>query len=109
MKIKSIVDVITNSSSECYTVKSNLDLGTVSDMVMDYIENKIVTGQDEYYKDWKECCTDDTVVPVVEGANGVYHVDWDVLCNLDDAHGMLCELFGEENVTDDGGYARSHY
>lgn len=93
IKIKSKTDVITNSSSESYIIKTSLETYDVKRIFYDYLEKTgdygtelepIYTG---IYDAYFEKVDEDHVL-----------VDYSVLCNIDDCEEILVELFGKENV-----------
>lgn len=97
MKIKSITDVITNSSDETYIVKAGLSAIEVSEAFDKYM---MENHRDEWATDentWDP--SGHTYVPdsYTDTPEGVV-VSWDVMCNLNDAEEYLKECFGEDAI-----------
>lgn len=93
IKIKSKTDVITNSSSESYIIKTSLKTFEVKRIFYDYLEK---TG--EYGTEWEPACTGVFDAYFEQIDDDHVFVDYSVLCNLDDCERILGELFGKENV-----------
>jgi len=97
MKIKSINDVITNSSDETYIVKTPLSPLEVKEKFEKYMH-------DNHPDDWHECeyFGEDgyTFIPdsYISEEPGEVTIEWNVMCNLSDAYKYLQEVFGEDNV-----------
>jgi len=95
--IKSKIDVITNSSSECFSVKGHGSTFEVASKWYKFLEDN--------YKD--ECGTiDNPKYNAIYNAkfyeeNGKVFVDYTVLCNIDNAYEKMIECFGKENVEDE--------
>lgn len=94
IKIRSITDVITNSSSEAYIVRNSGNSHEVREKFYDYLESlgKYGTERNPSY----HCGYFDAEFEDLKG--GGVLVDYAVLCNLDDCEGYLETLFGKENV-----------
>lgn len=94
--VKSITDVITNSSSEAYTVKNSGNAGEVQDKFYEYLESLGIYGTEENHEHCGLFDADFTNNP-----DGSVYVDYAVLCNLDNCQGYLETVFGKENVIPD--------
>lgn len=93
MKIRSVSDVITNSSSESYIIKNSGNKFDVEEAFDKFMKKNHNNEWDE--AEWTSCKPDQ----YVDGPeDGDVTIDWLVLCNLDDACKYLRECFGEENV-----------
>ena len=93
MKIRSVSDVITNSSSESYIIKNSGNKFDVEEAFDKFMKKNHNDEWDE--AEWTSCKPDQ----YVDGpGDGDVTIDWLVLCNLDDAYKYLRECFGEKNV-----------
>lgn len=98
MKIKSKIDVITNSSSECYQIKNTSEM-TVEEFKKKWFDKLI----EEHYFDKEGNCIYEHLRDTYEGtiyseANYLY-LDYPVMCNIDfDILKVLKEWFGDNNV-----------
>lgn len=93
MKIRSVSDIITNSSSESYIIKNSGNKFDVEEAFDKFMKKNHNNEWDE--AEWTSCKPDQ----YVDGPeDGDVTIDWLVLCNLDDACKYLCECFGEKNV-----------
>ena len=103
MKIRSINDVITNSSDETFVIKTNLSPDEVQAKFEAYMEKY---HEYEWNEEWKEYgfCDRSTYAPdsYTETSDGNVMVSWDIMCNLDSPQKYLEECFGDENVEDVG-------
>lgn len=94
MKIRSVSDVITNSSSESYIIKNSGNKFDVEEAFDKFMKKNHNDEWDET-TEWSSYKPDQ----YVDGPeDGDVTIDWLVLCNLDDAYKYLQECFGEENV-----------
>lgn len=98
LKIKSINDVITNSSDEAYIVKNSGDSKTIEELFGKFMAKH---HRDEWYSlgdyfRWP-CMQPDRYKDLSDGS---VLVDWTVMCNLGDAQGYLEDCFGKENILD---------
>lgn len=99
MKIKSLVDVITNSSSECYIIKNpKICLSDFQELW----ENKLIKEgyYDEQMRPTEKTDYEDYIHgELSEDENGNFRLDFPILCNLDfDVDEILREWFGTNNV-----------
>lgn len=96
MKIKSITDVVTNSSSETYLINTELSCEEAKKEFMDFIKK----DPDAIDLKWNpNPDTDETIVPeVTVEKDGILKFNWDILCNIDNVVIYLKILFGSENV-----------
>ena len=93
IKIQSLSDIITNSSSEVYRVKTDIET-----WMFDDIWNKVL-------KDWgysdEEIRDDSTISGYIHREGDYIILDYSIMCNLDfSAEEKLNEIFGKENVKD---------
>ena len=94
MKIKSLVDIITNSSSECYQIKNTQ--GITAEEFKEKWFNELVR-QGVYDKD--SSLATDTLLGDIYSEDDYLYLDYPVLCNIDfDILKVLKEWFGESNV-----------
>ena len=94
MKIRSVSDVITNSSSESYIIKNSGNKFDVEEAFDKFMKKNHNDEWDET-TEWSSYKPDQ----YVDGpGDGDITIDWLVVCNLDDAYKYLRECFGEENV-----------
>lgn len=97
MKIKNITDVITNSSSEVYLVKTTIDTSICKELFIE-LNKKL---DKEMYNNYKDSYLIDSTM----GNPRITRIDeesvefgWDILCNLYYADETLEQIFGKENV-----------
>lgn len=102
MRIRSINDVITNSSDETFVIKTKLSPDEVQAKFEAYMEK---FHQYEWNEEWKEygfrnreTYAPDSYKTIDDGVL----ISWDVMCNLDAPQKYLEECFGDENVKDIG-------
>jgi hypothetical protein len=94
IKIQSVSDIITNSSSEIYQIKS------------DITETMFREIWDSVLRDWgypeEEINGDETIYGIIIRKDSDYIIlDYSVMCNLNhDAFDKLRDIFGTENVKD---------
>ena len=97
MKIKSITDVITNSSSEVYIVKTTLDEIECREL-FDKVSREMEPDSYELCKGMEY-----TLIPSIEKiSSDTVEFNWDILCNLNNARGILAKIFGENNIVYEG-------
>lgn len=104
MKIKSLVDVITNSSSECYQIKNTQGITAeefkekwFNELVKQGVYDKDGNCLDEFCK--KSSLATDTLLGDIYSEGDYLYLDYPVLCNIDfDILKVLKEWFGENNV-----------
>lgn len=102
MKIKSKIDVITNSSSECYQIKNTLGLTTeefkkkwFEELVKQKLFDEDGNCLDEFYKDSLQ----DTLLGEIYSEKDYLYLDYPVMCNIDfNILKVLKEWFGDNNV-----------
>lgn len=95
MKIKSLVDIITNSSSECYQIKNTQ--GITAEEFKEKWFNELVR-QGVYDKE-SSFATDTFLLGDIYSEDDYLYLDYPVLCNIDfDILKVLKEWFGENNV-----------
>ena len=103
MRIRSINDVITNSSDETFIIRTKLSPDEVQAKFEAYMEK---FHPYEWNDEWKEYGfrNRDTYAPdsYTETDDGNVMISWDVMCNLDSPQKYLEECFGDENVEDIG-------
>lgn len=94
IRIQSVSDIITNSSSEIYQIKSD-----ITETMFREIWNSVL-------RDWgyseEDIENDDTIYGIIRRKDNDYIIlDYSIMCNLDfDALGKLRDIFGTENVKD---------
>lgn len=94
IRIQSVSDIITNSSSEIYQIKSD-----ITETMFREIWNSVL-------RDWgyseKDIENDDTIYGIIRRKDNDYIIlDYSIMCNLDfDALDKLRDIFGTENVKD---------
>lgn len=93
MKIKSKTDVITNSSDETYIIKTDLTEEEAKVLFYEYMEKN-------HHEEWNNTewrfLEPDLIYR--DNKKGSIIFEWSILCNLDDAYGYLCDVFGKEFV-----------
>ena len=92
--IRSITDVITNSSDEAYIIKTQL---TPENVKAKYFNALYRLGYGTEDRPRDSCCGiwDPNIHQAGEG-NVV--IDYSVMCNVDDFYSILTEIFGPDNV-----------
>lgn len=102
MKIKSKIDVITNSSSECYQIKNTTEM-TIEEfkekwfdkLVKEHYFDESGNCLDEFCKDYLQ----DTLLGDIYSEGDYLYLDYPVMCNIDfDILKVLKEWFGDNNV-----------
>jgi hypothetical protein len=94
IRIQSVSDIITNSSSEIYQIKSD-----ITETMFREIWNSVL-------RDWgyseEDIENDDTIYGIIRRKDNDYIIlDYSIMCNLDfDALDKLRDIFGTENVKD---------
>lgn len=102
MKIKSKIDVITNSSSECYQIKNTLGLTTeefkkkwFEELVKQKLFDEDGNCLDEFCRDGLQ----DTLLGEIYSEKNYIYLDYPVMCNIDfNILKVLEEWFGDNNV-----------
>lgn len=92
IKVQSVSDIITNSSSEVFTVQTQVDV----DIIRDWFYNTLrIWG----YSD-EDICQDSTIGGYIyESSPGVVVISYGVMCNVDESiYNLLIATFGRENV-----------
>ena len=93
IKIQSLSDLITNSSSEVYRIKSNVETWMFREMWDGILKN---WGYSE-----EEIRDDSTISGDIRREGDYIILDYSIMCNLDySAEEKLNEIFGKENVKD---------
>lgn len=93
IKVQSVSDVITNSSSEIYQIKSDIDVFMFRDLWDDVLTEWGYTKE--------EIQADDTVGGVIYKEDGYLILSYSSVCNLDQCvFDKLRDIFGNENVKD---------
>lgn len=101
MRIKSITDIITNSSSECYQIKnSGISEGKFQEMWNEELVKRGVFDESGNYLD--EFCKDNlehTLRGLIYSEDGYLYLDFPSMCNIDFSIREVLEgWFGVENV-----------
>ena len=103
MRIRSINDVITNSSDETFIVKTTMSPDEVQAKFEAYMEK---FHPYEWNEEWKEFGfrDRDTYAPdrYEKASEDEVEVSWDVMCNLDSPRKYMEECFGDDKVRDTG-------
>jgi len=101
IKVQSAGDIITNSSSECYTIKSDLDLAAFDDMWFNFLlEHHYINEEGTFIGEYPELA--ETYLGNIYKDEDGLHLDFPVLCNInEDLSEWLSNIFGAENVTFD--------
>lgn len=102
MKIKSLIDVITNSSSECYQIKNTSGMTTeefrekwFEELIRQGLFEKDGNCLDEFCKNSLQ----DTLLGYIYSEGEYLYLDYPVMCNIDfDILKVLKEWFGNDNV-----------
>ncbi len=93
IRIQSVSDIITNSSSEIYQIKSNIPVYYFRE-----IWNSILRNWGYSEEDIENDCT---ISGDIREKGEYIILDYSIMCNLDESvERKLVELFGEENVKD---------
>lgn len=91
INIQSISDIITNSSSETFTIRTD----TPVEVVREWFYNALRKWG---YSD-EEIEEDSSIGGDVHGYNGKVHIDYNVMCNVNESiYDLLAETFGAHNV-----------
>lgn len=101
MKIRSITDVITNSSSECYQIK-NTKNWTVEEFkkkwFSELVKNKLFDNDGNCLDDFCRKC-EYTLLGEIYSEGDYLYLDYPVMCNIDfDILKVLEDWFGDNNV-----------
>lgn len=97
MKIKSVTDVVTNSSSECFLIITNDSEEAVKNKWLDFIEKNNLYF---YWDGVKQTTGISDGFDCTKIAPEVIKLDYPVLCNVDDCFENLEKCFGEGNVVE---------
>lgn len=95
--VKSVTDVITNSSSETYIIRNRGNAKLIETLWLAYLANfaeEHGTPENPSYS----CVYNG--FDVTDKDDGSVELDYTVLCNVEDCYGKLCTLFGKENIED---------
>lgn len=93
IEIQSISDIITNSSSELYTIKSDVPDKQFREMWNEKLRELGFSEDDIFY--------DETIGGEIYMENGKLYLDYPVMCNVENIENYLYEWFGRDNVTAD--------
>lgn len=95
LKVKSVNDVITNSSDETYILSGHG--GCTETEILEQFETFM---KKNYPDEWDlEGCSEYTIIPEVsKQRHGLFEISWDVMCNLSWAEKYLKECFGNNNI-----------
>ncbi len=96
--IKDILDVITNSSSECFSIKTDLNSSEVREKWLEFLESFPEENGTRQESRWSYIFDG---FDVYEVDDRVY-IDYPILCNVEDPYLKLCDLFGSDKVKDEG-------
>ena len=95
IKIQSTSDVITNSSSEVYLVKTNISAQQFREMWDKQLKEWKITEEEFYTPELDFTYRGE----IYEAGDGWLYLSYDILCNIDqNIEGKLIEWFGRENV-----------
>lgn len=97
LKVRSKTDVITNSSSEVYMIRNS---GKACDIMAKFQEYLEEHAEEYGLEDPDRCEWIGIWDYYAEDKEDGVEFGYEVLCNLDDCYGYLCELFGKDNVED---------
>ena len=100
LKIRSISDVITNSSDEVYAVRTQLPPEVVGKMWYEFLESCNGNPGEDYGTQDDPNWSGVYDATIREQVPGVITIDYPVLCNVENFRSKLEELFGESNVID---------
>ena len=97
--VKSISDVVTNSSDEVFAVKTDLPIEEIRTMWNTYM---MEIGEEEYGtpSNPKWMGIYDSIIRRDSERPDEVIIEYPILCNVDDFRKRLEELFGEDNVID---------
>jgi hypothetical protein len=102
MKIKSKIDIITNSSSECYQIKNTPGMTTeefkekwFGELIKQGVYDESGNCLDEFCKDHLQ----DTLLGDIYSEGDYLYLDYPVMCNIDfNILEVLKKWFGDNNV-----------
>lgn len=98
MKIKSKIDVITNSSSECYQIKNTSGM-TIEEFKKKWFDKLV---KEHYFNEEGKCLNEylrDTYEGTIYSEGDYLYLDYPYMCNIDfDILKVLKEWFGDNNV-----------
>ena len=92
LKVQSTSDIITNSSSEVYSIKTDTDV-----IIVRSLWDQILLSEYGFEKDRLE---DSTISGKIyrDEETGNIILDYSIMCNVDNVETKLKEIFGEDNV-----------
>lgn len=92
IKVQSASDIITNSSSEIYSIKTDTDVNIVRSLW-----DQILLNEYGFEKDNLE---DETIRGKIyrDKETGNIILDYNIMCNVDNVEDKLKEIFGKDNV-----------
>lgn len=99
LKIRSVSDVITNSSDEVYAVRTGLSAEEVEREWYSFLES--CEESEEYGTLNNPQWTGVFDATIKEPIPGIITIDYPVLCNVENFKSKLEELFGKEQVIDE--------
>lgn len=93
IKIQGVSDIITNSSSEIYQIKSNIPVEFFREIWDNILRNWGYTEEDIE--------SDSTISGHIREENDYIILDYSIMCNINESvEEKLIELFGSNNVKD---------
>lgn len=100
INIQSAGDLITNSSSECFTIKSNLPLLLFEDLWNKFLlDHNYIDSEHRFIKPYNGELEYTIKGETYKDEEGL-HLDFPILCNInEDLYDWLSDIFGEENIT----------
>jgi len=101
LKIRSISDVITNSSDEVYAVKTQLTPEEVEKKWNEFLESCNGKPGEDYGTQDNPNWVGVYDATIKEPIPGIITIDYPVLCNVENFKSKLEELFGKEQVIDE--------
>lgn len=91
INIQSVSDIITNSSSETFTINTDASVGLVREWFNNVLRNWGYSNQ--------QIERDSSIGGCIYERNGKIHIDYDIICNVDESiYDVLTKAFGENNV-----------
>ena len=100
ISVQSAGDIITNSSSECYTIKSNLPLLLLEDLWNKFLlEHGYIDSEYRFIEPYKGELEYTVKGQTYKDEDGL-HLDFPIVCNInEDLYEWLSSIFGKENIT----------
>jgi hypothetical protein len=97
MRVKSKTNIITNSSSECFSVRNHGGTVEVASKWFKYLED----NYKELYGTSENPLWSGVYDASIYMEGDKVFIDYPILCNIDDILGKLCDCFNEDNVEDE--------